>query len=96
MTGKLAGKTAVVTGAGSGIGRAAGGQRIEHRQAAHTFAQVGPGRLAGLVGIAGHVEDVVGQLPGHADRLAGRLDPGHHLGRGVGVHGPEPARRGHQ
>ena len=79
-----------------GVTGPAGPQRVQHGQAAHPLAQVGAGCLARLRGVAGHVEDVVGQLPGHPDRLAGGLDPVHHVGRGIGEHGPEPPGRGHQ
>ena len=54
-----------------GVGRGLGHQ---HRQRRHALAQVGAGRLAGLVGLGGDVEDVVGELEGRADDLAVRRE----------------------
>ena len=71
----------------------AGAQGVQHGEAPDSLAQVGSGRLAGLRGLAGHIQDVVGQLPGDADRRARRLHPRGHLGRGPGEHRSEPARR---
>ena len=42
-------------------------QRVEHRQRRHALAQVGAGGLAGLVGLGGDVDEVVGELEGDAD-----------------------------
>ena len=47
------------------VGRTRGAQ--QHGQRRHALAQVGAGRLAGLVGVGGDVEDVVGELEGDAD-----------------------------
>ena len=69
-----------------GVGRIGGTLRDQHRQRGHALAEVGAGRLAGLLGLRGDVEDVVGELEGDADLLAvlrERLDdvsrrPGEH------------------
>ena len=74
------------TGPSPAAGRA---QRVQDRQGPHALAQVGAGGLAGLGRVAGDVDHVVGQLPGHADLLAGHRDPRHHLGRSTGEHGAE-------
>ena len=51
-------------------------QCIEHGQGVHTLAQVGAGQFAGLVGAAGNIDDVVGDLENRPDD---RADPGQSL-----------------
>ena len=54
-----------------GVARPGGARPChQHWQRRHALAQVGAGGLAGLVGLGGHVEDVVGELEGGADDLA--------------------------
>ena len=45
-------------------------RRVEHRQRVDALAQVGAGRLAGLGGVRGDVDEVVGQLERHPELLA--------------------------
>lgn len=78
---------------GVGVVRA---ERVEHRQGRHALAQVGAGRLARLHRLRGDVEQVVGELEGHADGLA---VAGQRLGvlrGGTAEHAAEAGRRGDQ
>lgn len=47
-----------------------GGAEVEDREGRDALAEVRAGGLAGLGGVAGDVEDVVGELEGDADALA--------------------------
>ena len=68
-------------------------QRVEHRQRVHTLAQVGAGQLAGLVGVAVDVDDVVGDLERRADDVAQSAEPLDLILVGAGEHRAELAGR---
>ena len=68
-------------------------QRVEHRQRVNTFAQVGAGQLARLVGVAVDVDDVVGDLKRRADDAAESAEPLDLIVVGAGEHRTELARR---
>ena len=58
-----------------GIAAAGGAQRVQHRQRPYPLSQVRTWSLARLRRVAGYVEDVIGKLERHAERLAGGPDP---------------------
>ncbi len=73
--------------------RARVAQRIQHWQCVHAFAQIGARYLAGFVGVAVDVDDVVGDLKRSADDASEPAQPLDLLLVGAGERRPEPAGR---
>src|SRR3546814_6572847 len=78
-------------GVGAGLA-----QRVQHRQGVYAFAQVSARDLAGLVGIAVDVNDVIGDLKRRPDDAAEAGQPLDLLLAGAGEGGTETTRGGDQ